>query len=62
MSQYSNLPPAALPSNFDTVNAMNNYYSKSIELNVILLYGVSSNSIPNSFSNHLHNVVDPHRV
>jgi hypothetical protein len=37
MSQYSNLPPAALPSNSDTANIMNNYYSTSVELNSTVL-------------------------
>jgi hypothetical protein len=37
MAQYSNLPPAAKPSNSDTVSAMNNYYSNTIELNPTVL-------------------------
>ena len=37
MAQYSNLPPAATPTDntqaYDTVRAMDNYYSTPIELN-----------------------------
>ena len=37
MAQYSNLPPAALPSNSNTVNVMDKYYSNPIELNPTVL-------------------------
>jgi hypothetical protein len=51
MSQYSNLPPAALPSNSDTVNAMNNYYSKSIELNSTVLAAMTGYFTNRGFGN-----------
>lgn len=49
MSRYSNLPPAAMPDNYDTLQSFDKYYSTPVELNSTALAAIKGYFVGKSF-------------